>query len=297
MTAWPLIGEAELLARLAMSDEDFIALISGWTRGLGRRAFTEEIYARALGYPWPRPARSYLLDGDVVAPLDELDAAARTRVATELAGAAGGRHPLLAFGSNGSPETLALKFAHLREPERRLAVIAGDLHDFDVGAAAGPTLYGSLPATIFPSTGTAVRTSVLWVTTVQLVALTWTELSYRLGRLDGVRFSADEPGAPPVDHVYAFVSRWGAHCVDGDAVALQAIPATGRAGPALTQEQLLDQIAATAFGPSARARDLVQRVMDDFSAAAATILPILRATARPFACERWTPYPAAQGAA
>ncbi len=297
MTPWPVIGEPELLTRLAMPDEEFIAHISGWTRAIGRREFTEEIYARALGYPWPRPAQSYLLAGDVVAPLDGLEAPAREAVLAELAGAESGRHPLLAFGSNGSPETLALKFAHLPEPERRLVVLAGDLHDFDVGAAAGPTLYGSLPATIFPSAGTAVRASLLWVTTVQLVALTWTEISYRLGRLDGVGFAADEPRVPTVEHVYAFVSRWGAHCVDGDAVAMRAIPASGRSGPALTQEQLLDQIAAIAFGPAARARDLVMRVMDDFGAAAATIVPVLRATARPFRSERWTAYPAAQVAA
>ena len=297
MSPWPVIGEPELLARLAMPDEQFIAHISGWTRGMGRREFTEEIYARALGYPWPRPAQSFLLTGDVVTALGDLEATAREALLAELGGAESPRHPLLAFGSNGSPETLALKFAHLPESERRLLVIAGDLHDFDVGAAAGPTLYGSLPATIFPSTGTAVRASVLWVTTVQLVALTWTEISYRLGRLGGVCFAADEPRAPALDHVYAFVSRWGAHCVDGDVVAMQAIPATGRTGPALTQEQLLDHIAAVAFGPASRSRDLVMRVMDDFGAAAAAIVPVLRATARPFRSERWTAYPAAQHAA
>ncbi len=294
MTAWPLIGERELLARLAMADADFIAHISGWTKDIGRREFTEEIYARALGYPWPRPAQSYLLSGEMVAPLGELQATARQAVLAELAGAESTRHPLLAFGSNGSPETLALKLAHLPESERQLLVIAGDLHDFDIGAAAGPTLYGALPATIFPSGGTAVRASVLWVTTAQLIALTWTEISYRLGRLDRVRFTADEPRAPAIAHVYAFVSRWGAHCVDGGAVAMQAIPAIGRTRPALTQEQLLDQIAATAFGPAARSRDLVMRVMDDFGAAAAAIVPVLRATARPFHSDHWTPYPAAQ---
>src|SRR6185312_14624235 len=90
------------------------------------------------------------------------------------------RYPLLGFGSNGSPETLMLKFAHLSEQDRHVLVVAGDLYDFDVGAAAAVTFYGSLPGTIFASPGTAVRASVLWVTAAQLVALTWTEITYRL---------------------------------------------------------------------------------------------------------------------
>ena len=86
------------------------------------------------------------------------------------------------------PERLALKFKELPEDERDLLVLAGTLHDFDVGAAPMPAFYGALPATVFPSPGAAVRASVLWVSDVQLTALAWSELSYWLGRLDGVRF-------------------------------------------------------------------------------------------------------------
>src|SRR3954468_16773062 len=290
MSDWPAIAEPELLARLAMRDEEFIPLAMGWAQAVGAREFSEELYQRALGYPWARPAESFLLSGEQVLPLRDVPADVLAVVSGRAEGSPP-RYALLGFGSNGSPDTLALKFGGLSGEDRSVLVIAGDLHDFDVGAAAAPTFYGSLPGTIFPSPGTAVRASVLWVTRAQLVALTWSEISYRLGRLEHVHFEPDKVDAPTVESVLAFVSRWGAHCVDGEVVAMQAIPASGRVAPALTQEQLLDHIARSAFGPRASARDLVQHVMDDFGATAATIVPLLRETARPFRCERWTPFP------
>jgi hypothetical protein len=190
---------------------------------------------------------------------------------------------------------LPLKVGELPEPERRVLVTSGYLYDFDVGAAAMPTFYGSLPGTIFSSPGTAVRASLLWVTTAQLVVLTWSEISYRFGRLEGVRFEPDKADAPAVKDVYAFISRWGAHCVDGEVVAMQAVPASGRVAPALSQEQLLDQIAQAVFGGEAKARHLVMCVMEDFGTAATTIGPLLHETARPFQSDRWTPFPTPAG--
>ena len=51
--------------------------------------------------------------------------------------------------------------------DRAVLALAGRLWDFDVGAAAQPALYGSMPATLFPSPGTAVGTTLLWVTPAQ----------------------------------------------------------------------------------------------------------------------------------
>jgi hypothetical protein len=292
MDSWPAIGEPELLARLAMSDEEFIGLAMGWAQAVGTREFSDQIYERALGYPWARPAKSFLLTGDQIQPFDEVPDEVREDVLAGLTAGDVERYPLLSFGSNGDPETLMLKFSQLAEEDRRILVTSGVLYDFDVGAAAMPTFYGALPATIFPSPGTAIRASVLWVTTVQLVVLTWSEISYRLGRLEPVRFDPDNDESPAVEQVFAFASRWGAYCVDGEPVAMQAIPAMGRVAPALTQEELLDQIARSVFGDTASARDLVTRVMEDFGMAATTIGPVLRETARPFESERWTPFPA-----
>ena len=47
------------------------------------------------------------------------------------------RHPIVAFGSNAAPVTLKRKFAHFSdEVDRTVLVLAGELHGFDVGAAA-----------------------------------------------------------------------------------------------------------------------------------------------------------------
>ena len=282
MRAWPPIDDPELLRRLAAGDEDFLALMRGFISSVGPREFGDAEFERALGYPWPRPPSSFVLDGADVEHVDAWD-----EVSTD------GRWPLLSFGSNGAPETLIRKFAHLPPDQQRIPVLAGDLYDFDVGAAGNPAAYGAFPATLFVSPGTALRASVLFVTGEQLTALTWTEVSYRLGRLDGVRFEPDAAGSPAVDHVLAYASRWGSHCVDGNVAALAALPARDRTVPEFTQEQLLDIAAARAIGAGASARDLVAWIFADFPAAAETIWPLIQPDARPFASAHWTAYPAA----
>lgn len=281
MDDWPPIDEPELLRRLAASDETFTAEVRGFFAAVGEREFTEEAYATALGYPWPRPPSSFLLDGEDVRHLDAWDPSAAAE-----------RWPLLAFGSNGSPDTLARKFAHLPEDERRIPVLAGDLHDFDVGAAGHPTAYGSFPATLFASPATALRAAVLWVTPRQLTALSWTEVSYRLGRLDDVRFEPDVDGAPGVPHVLAYASRWGLLHLDGDVAALAALPARERTVRAFTQEDLLGRLARETLGPGSTARDMVEAVYRGFGTTAERIAPFLQANATAFRSERWTPYPA-----
>jgi hypothetical protein len=283
MRDWPPIEDPELLRRLAAGDEEFLALMRGFISSVGPRDFGDAEFERALGYPWPRPPSSFVLDGTAVEHVD-----AWGEISTE------GRWPLLTFGSNGAPETLIRKFAHLPPDQRRIPVLAGDLHDFDVGAAGNPAAYGAFPATLFVSPGTALRASVLFVTAEQLTALTWTEVSYRLGRLDGVRFEPDASGSPAVDHVLAYASRWGSHCIDGDVAALAALPARNRTVPEFTQEELLDLAAARAIGPGARARDLVAWIFADFAAAADRIWPLIQPDARPLESERWSAYPAGQ---
>ena len=281
MTAWPPIGPPELRARLAAPDAAFREGMLAMARSIGAREFTEELYEHALAYPWPRPLTSYVLD----------DGAVRDP-AGDLAEHAAGRYPLLAFGSNAAPERLALKFAHLPPGERRILVVAGDLHGFDVGVSALPAVYGAMPATIVPSPGTAIRASVLWATAEQVTALTWTELSYAFGRLDGVRFAADLADAPATGSVLAYVSRWGAHRVDGEVVAMAGVPARGRRATALTQEELLAGVAREVLGAAAGARELVTWLIEDFHAAAARLAPLLVGRAEPFSHPGWTRYPA-----
>ncbi len=288
MSRWPPIAEPLLRERLALDDAGLAAFVLATLAALPPRRFTPEALRAAFGYPWERPARSYLLDEGGHRLLDELPSAARDALLEGRARSPEGtpRYPLLAIGSNGAPATLARKLARLPAPERRLLVLAGELHDHDVGAAAHPTAYGALPATPFESPGTAVRAAVLWVSARQLGQLSLTELSYRLGRLAPVAFTPDQPVAV-LDGVLAYVSRWGTFCPDGAPLALAAIPAAGRTVPALRQEELLERAAALLGLADAAA--VVRAALEDMPGLAARGAP-LRATGRPFAPAAWTPW-------
>jgi hypothetical protein len=295
VSEWPPISEPELLDRLAMDDRRFEELIRGVVAAVPCRDFDSAVFEQALGYPWERPPGSYRLSGEDVELLGEMAAEEREHALGDFPADGGGRVPVLAFGSNAAPAALGRKFAHLPAKEdRAVLALTGRLHDFDVGASPHPAFYGSLPATLFPSSGTEVRATVLWVTPAQFTQLAWSELSYRPGRLR-TRFVCDE-GEFGFDEILAFVSRFGSFCVDESPVALAAIPADGRTAEALTQEQLLDIVAALAIGPGADAEALVRAIFERMEETSLKIAATAREAARPFASERWTPFdPARSG--
>jgi hypothetical protein len=282
------ITDPQLLERLAMDDRRFDEYVRGLAGALPAREFEDGALALALGYPWERPAGSYRLSDAGVELLEEMSPAERDEAIAEHSGA-GERLPLLAIGSNCSPAVLRRKFAHFPEqPDREVLALTGRLHEFDVGFAAQPALYGSLPATPFSSPGTAVVATVLWVTRAQFTQLAWSELSYRLGRLE-TRFEVEEGGAV-FDQVLVFVSRFGAFRVGGEPVAQAAVPAEGRSARALTQEQALDVAAALALGPGAGAEALVRAIFEDFAGLIPSLVDTVNREGLPFASERWTPF-------
>jgi hypothetical protein len=283
------ITDPKLLERLAMDDRRFGEYVRGIVGALPRREYGDDALALALGYPWERPAVSYRLSDTAVDLLEEMGPAERDEAIAEYSGGAGERLPLLAIGSNGAPDVLRRKFAHFPDPaDRAVLALTGHLHEFDVGFAAQPALYGSMPATLFPSAGTAVATTLLWVTPEQFTQLAWSELSYRLGRLE-TRFEVEEGGAV-FDQVLAFVSRFGAFQVGGEPVALAAVPAEGRRARALTQEQALDAAAVLALGPEANAEALVRAIFQDLPGLVPSIVETVNPAGLPFASERWTPF-------
>ncbi len=289
MREWPPITEPALLERLAFDRERYVAFVHELARALGRRAYAPALLERALGYPWERPARSYVLHGSDVALLDDLTPAERRSTVEALAA---DRHPVVAFGSNASPATLTAKFAHFAAAaDRTVLVLAGALHDLDVGASASPSIYGAMPAALFASPGTAVRAAVLWLTVDQVTQLTWSEPSYRLGRLDGAHFEMDAADVE-VDGLFAYVSRFGALCLAGAPVALAAIPATGRNARALTQRELLDAVASMAVAPDAQAEDLVRAIFEDMAGVLARVAATVWPSGRPLPGQLWTPFPA-----
>jgi hypothetical protein len=196
----------------------------------------------------------------------------------------------LTYGANGAPERLALKLRHLPDGEREALILAGELEGFDVGAAAQPPLFITIPATLIPSPGTGVRVAVLFLTPVQFTTLWWTELSYVVGALSGIRLTA-ELIEQPIDRVILFVSRYGALCVDGAPIAMSAIPARDRSAKPLTQTQILDAAARMVLGEGFAARDLIKAAYEHPATFMADHYGSFRAASRPFESEHWTELP------
>lgn len=290
MTRWPVIDERLLLERFAMEPHEHLAFLAEYFAQAPAREYTPELHARATGYPYERPARSYVMEGGTVTPLAELDDAAREAVVARYTDPDGARVPLLAIGSNGAPATLKLKFAHFpNAADRDVLVLTGHLHDHDIGPQAGATAYGSMPATVFASPGTRVRASLVWLTRAQFVQLTWSEVSYHLGRLTA-RFAGDEPGTD-ADAVLVFVSRFGTFAPEGEPLALAAVPALDRTARAVTQEEALTLAARAAYGPGSDAEELLREVFACAGAVFTDRGPAIRALGLPFVSERFERYP------
>ena len=288
MRDWPPITEPELLERLGMDDGAFLALMREVLSAMPARDFQRAIFERGLGYPFERPVGSFIWrDGDVEL-LDDVRPAERTRTVDAFTR---DRHPILSFGANASPTGLGVKFSHFPDArDREALVLTGYLHGVDVGAVASTGLIGYIPATLFASPGTAVRSAVVWATSTQVTQLAWSELTYRLGRLDDAIFEMDEADIR-LDDIFAFVARLGALCIDGSPVALAAIPAKNRTAAPMTQEELLDTVARMVIGPGAGAEDLVRATFEDMPGivdrASETVWPSSQQLQ-----SSWTPYPA-----
>lgn len=173
-----------------------------------------EILRRALEYPYATPERSYLLrEGEARKLPEEVDLT--------------GRAPLLAYGANAAPDSLARKLSSLAEAE--LPVLRAELEGFDVVYSAHVSPYGAVPATLLESPGTSVPVFVLHPTPEQRALLSATELNYDLVEVNGIA---------------AYRSKHGPLQLDGAPVALAAIRASGRTLPELAQPAILERVRA-----------------------------------------------------
>jgi hypothetical protein len=289
VSGWPSIAEPELLERLTLSDREFESYIRDLAGKWPSQAYEDDLLERALGYPWTRPVGSFVLTNDEVVLLRDLEPEEREVAIERHSSSADGRVPVLAIGSNAAPEVLERKFAHhSEERDRTVLGLTGRLQGFDVGASPHPALYGAMPATLFPSAGTEVGTTLLWVTPAQFTQLTWSEISYRLGKLRA-RFEVEET-KDRFEEVICFVSRFGAFCVEDRPVALGAVPARSRTAIALTQEELLDAAATLAIGPGANAETLIRALFEDRQATVLRIAETVWRESQRFGSERWSPF-------
>ncbi|MEO3432723.1 hypothetical protein [Inquilinus sp. CAU 1745] len=189
-----------------------------------------ERLARAKGYPYEAPEGSYLFADGETRPFRPDTLAGRT--------------PVIAYGSNRSPLQLARKYAGW-PAGTEIPVTVARLGGMDVVHSCHFTAYGSLPAMVVPARGVTVTVAIVWLDGRQLERMHETEggENYHYGSFEATELELDCP-LPPA--LYGYHGRRGAFAPDGPPLALAAIPATGRTGPAATQEQAL-----------ARARDLL----------------------------------------
>lgn len=183
---------------------------------------------RAMRYPYAVPARAFAqLRHDTLSPDDvDIDLAERA--------------PLLAYGSNGSPEVLGRKLALSADP---VLVEPAWLHDFDVVYSAHISPYGAVPATLQRSPGTAVRVAVLHLTPEQLTLLSATEPNYEPSTLEDVHCELADGTVR--SELSAYLSRHGCLLVDGSEVALIAVPARDRRFAEMSEPQVLEHVRAT----------------------------------------------------
>ena len=186
-----------------------------------------EILRRAKAYPFTIPSRAYVV---AAGAYEELGPGAPPPDIS-------GRRPVLAVGSNQSPEQLLRKFS---EPGwAPIPVVRARLKDFDIVYSPHVASYGSIPATLGHSPGTTVSLFVNWLTPEQEERMHDTEVStgnYHFGKLDSIELDLD-PG-PALTSAFMYASRRGTLLRDGVPVALSAIEAENRHWPALHQEEI-----------------------------------------------------------
>ena len=180
--------------------------------------------AHAKAYPFPAPEHSYVFEAGnwVALETDDFDVSGRT--------------PVLAAGSNQSPEQLARKYAETPDIGT-ITVIRGQLPDFDVVYAAHLAGYGSMPATFQNSPGTTVSVFVAWFTDAQLERMHATEGNYTFDRLTDVGLETDLGPAPL--EVFAYTAKVGCYNHKGGCLSLAEIPATNRKFASASQSEAL----------------------------------------------------------
>lgn len=177
----------------------------------------DPLLARAFGYPYPLPKKSYVLLGEEVANVENDGDLPPL----------GGRKPVLAVGSNQAPAQLIRKFGD--EDWGPIPVTRIHLRDFDTVFSPHIAAYGSVAATLQVSVGTTVSLFVTWLDERQLLRMHETEVAaenYHFAHLDQINARVDV--GPTLSSVYFYVSRHGTLNADGAPVPLAEVPALNR---------------------------------------------------------------------
>ncbi|HSR54782.1 MAG TPA: hypothetical protein VLN73_00975 [Alphaproteobacteria bacterium] len=189
-----------------------------------------DIVAWARSYPFGHPGESYLFRNGEKHALEAPVKAVRGRV------------PVIASGSNAAPAQLARKYAAFARGAE-IPVTRAHVTDFDSVYNAHITAYGSVSATLFPSTGTVLETFITWLDEHELEVMHGTEqpgVNYHFTELGGMRMEVEGIGA--LDAAFAYISVAGCLSHDGGPVSLAEVPARKRRYPALSQGEMQEMV-------------------------------------------------------
>ena len=264
--------------------------------------------ARALGYPYPRPAGSFLFrpgrPGHLGFPcgrwrgLAGLPALAAQLGAGLGAGALAGCEawtPVLAIGSNASPEQLERKFPAAEFGGKVVPCVKGRLRGFDVVFAPLISSYGSVTATLeVADPATSVEVFVTFLEESLLERMHATEGAYDLTLLDEVHLELGN--GEVLGRIAQYNHQAGTLHVPGPSggapsavgpVALAEIPATGRTFPALGQREMQELVHGFLGVDGEFGTPYLLENLDDAEARKARVEALL-AAARPFQYDKAT---------
>jgi hypothetical protein len=152
--------------------------------------------------------------------------------------------PVIGYGSNASPIQLTSKF--IDDDFAGIPVIPtmkGTIN-YDVVFSPHFVSYGAMPATIVPMPGTDAEIWVHWLDDAELAQMNASESAGGLYAFGDLSAEWDIAGPDP-DSMKVYVDCFGGLEVDGQLLALSAVPATGRTARAVTEPEALDAVLPT----------------------------------------------------
>lgn len=191
-----------------------------------------ERLALAKGYPFPAPDDSYLFEDGGHRPLATAEARDPTLFRD--------RRPVIAHGSNRSPEQLARKYGRAA----RIPVTRGWLADYDVVYSAHITQYGAVASTLHYLPGARARISINWLDAAQLARMHETEgpSNYQYGEMAGIVLELEAGPAERLDRAWVYLSKNGCLARDAAPLGIAAVQAEPRPHGALPQEAALQHV-------------------------------------------------------
>ena len=234
-----------------------------------------ERLALAKAYPFDSPSGSYLFAPGDLQPIGQASFAGRT--------------PVIAHGSNRSPQQLLRKFGHLEARHAEIPVTFGWLGDYDVVYAAHITRYGAISSTLRHTPECRVRVAINWLTDPQLTRMHETEgaSTYPYGRLADITLDLEAGPVGSLSEAFLYHGRHGCLAVEGSPVGLAAVSSDGRPHAEMHQEEILTHL-RDSHGPAHTLDGFILRYLDDLTVRE-TIVSAMREAAVPARAPHFRP--------